>query len=87
MTISDPFWLPKLHTYRDNSISAGWRYVEGALQELEYLATGKGPTPENVPWVEANLYKLMEAAAYWRRNRPAYDRIELRRRLSLGRRG
>jgi DUF1680 family protein len=62
--IDDPFWLPKLHTYRDNSIPAGWKYVEGPLQELEHLAKGTGPKPEGVPWGEANLYKFMEAAAY-----------------------
>jgi DUF1680 family protein len=62
--ITDPFWLDRLHTYRDQSISAGWQYVDGPLQELEHLATGTGPKPEGVPWSEANLYKFMEAAAY-----------------------
>ena len=32
--ITDPFWLDRLHTYRDQSISAGWQYVDGPLQEL-----------------------------------------------------
>ena len=62
--VRDPFWLPRLLTFRDHSISSGWQYVEGPLQELEHLATGTGPTPEGVPWTEANLYKFMEAAAY-----------------------
>lgn len=64
VTLSDAYWLPKLRTWRDRSVPAGWQYVNGALQELEHVATGAGPTPEGVPWTEANLYKLMEAAAY-----------------------
>lgn len=77
--ISDPSWLDRLHTYRDHSISAGWQYVDGPLQELEHLATGAGPIPEGVPWTEANLYKFIEAASYvvaqWRDQPDTMDPI------------
>ena len=64
VTINDPFWSPKLQTYRDASLPSAWQYNLGALNELQQCANRAGPGVESVPWTEANLHAVLEAASY-----------------------
>ena len=64
VTINDTFWSPKLLTYRDNSIRTAWNIVDGALKEIEYVASPSGSAPDGSPWSEALFYKVLEAASY-----------------------
>lgn len=64
VTINDPFWTPKLQTYRDNSIRTAWSIVNDAQKEIEYVANPSGDVPGGLPWSEALFYKTLEAAAY-----------------------
>ena len=62
--ISDKFWAPKLKIYREKTIDHSWQYVNGSVEEFKSAATPEKKPVRNGKWMEANLHKVLETAAY-----------------------
>jgi len=64
VTIADKFWSPKLKVYRGDTIDHSWRYVNRSVEEFKSAATAEKKPVRNGKWMEANLHKVLETAAY-----------------------
>jgi len=62
--ITDKFWAPKLTVYGDQTIDHSWKYVDSSIQELINAAKPEKKPVRNGKWMEANLHKVLETAAY-----------------------
>ena len=64
VTVADKFWAPKLKIYRQETIAHSWRYVNSSIEELKNAAKPVKKPVRNGKWMEANLHKVLETAAY-----------------------
>ncbi|MHC4199894.1 MAG: glycoside hydrolase family 127 protein, partial [Planctomycetota bacterium] len=62
--IADEFWAPKLRVYGDQTIAHSWQHVDSSIRELINAAKPEKKPARNGKWMEANLHKVLETAAY-----------------------
>jgi len=71
--ITSEFWAPKLKVYREDTVSHSWNYVNSSIEELRNAAKTEKQPVRNGKWMEANLHKVLETAAYALAQDPSQD--------------
>ncbi len=72
VTITDPFWKPKMETVADATLDACVNYTQdktGRIRNFEKAAKGSG-THEGIYYDDSDVYKAIEAIAYSLKNHP-----------------
>lgn len=72
VTITDPFWKPKLETVADATLDACVNYTQdktGRIRNFEKAAKGSGKH-EGIYYDDSDVYKALEAIAYSLKNHP-----------------